>query len=273
MLRRAVNSVNLVFFRALHLPNRVIALLVLGMLILGAVFFLGLTHFSTSRPEYCLTCHSWQDQVSFLKKSLVHPQINCSQCHARHEEWIPRDYQAEGERTDANCLRCHGDVQKNEINSFKHNPLEIIIPHKLHVEVTNGQCSLCHDNIMHDKVAPETNRPRMENCFACHERNKTSCGKCHPKGSIELPHQVHIARSECNLCHKGFEKTQAKIYGISFPHQRHLSPDLSCEMCHSNREKHGQILPNREDCLKCHHERVKADCSVCHRNGIPTPKS
>ena len=102
----------------------------------------------SGKPEYCLTCHYWQGQVSFLKKSLVHPEINCSECHARHAEWIPRDYQAEPERTDANCLRCHADVQTREITSFKHNVMKIIIPHKFHVEQTGGQCSLCHDSIM-----------------------------------------------------------------------------------------------------------------------------
>ncbi len=272
MIRRLTETIARIFHRGLQLPTRVLTMAALGAVILGAIFFLGLTHFSTSRPEYCLTCHYWQDQASFLKKSLVHPQINCSQCHARHEEWIPRDYQAEPERTDANCLRCHSDVPKKEINSFKHNVMKIIIPHKFHVEQTGGQCSLCHDSIMHDKMTPETNRPRMESCFTCHERTKTSCVKCHPKGSIDLPHQVHVVRSECNLCHKGFEDSKGKIYGISFPHRKHLKPDMPCEMCHSNKEKHGGILLKREECLKCHHEKVQADCTVCHRGEIPEPK-
>lgn len=272
MIRRFVNTTTRIFYRVIHLPVRVLALAALGGVLLGAIFFLGLTHFSTSRPEYCLTCHYWQGQVSFLKKSLVHPQINCSECHARHAEWIPRDYQAEPERTDSNCVRCHADVPKKDIQSFKHNVMKINIPHKFHIEQTGGQCSLCHDNIMHDKMAPETNRPRMDSCFACHERTKTSCVKCHPKGSIDLPHQVHVIRSECNLCHKGFEDYQGKIYDISFPHRKHLNGDMSCEACHSNKEKHGQILPKREECLKCHHEKVKADCAVCHRAGIPIPK-
>ncbi len=273
MIRRLVSLIIQIFYKAIHLPVRILGIMVVGGILLGSVFFLGLTHFSTSRPEYCLTCHYWQGQVSFLKKSLVHPQINCSQCHARHEEWIPRDYQAEPERTDANCLRCHSDVRKKDINSFKHNVMKIIIPHKFHVEQTGGQCSLCHDSIMHDKMTPETNRPRMESCFACHERTKTSCVKCHPKGSIDLPHQFHVVRSECNLCHKGFEDYQGKIYGISFPHRKHLKPDMPCETCHSNKEKHGGILLKREECLKCHHEKVQADCSICHREGIPSPKS
>jgi len=273
MIRRTINIVTEIFHRLIHLPTRILVMVALVSILLGSVFFLGLTQYSTSRPEFCLTCHYWQGQVSFLKKSLVHPQINCSECHARHAEWIPRDYQAEPERTDPNCLRCHADVQKKEINPFKHNVMEIIIPHKSHVELTAGQCSLCHDNIMHDKISPETNRPRMESCFACHERTKTSCVKCHPKGSIDLPHQPHVVRSECNLCHKGFENYQGKIYGISFPHRSHLQADMPCGNCHSNKEKHGSILLKREECLKCHHEKVQKDCAACHREGIPSPKA
>ena len=272
MLPRLVSAVTKLFYGVIHLPARVLVIMITVLVLLGGVAFVGLTHFSTSNPRYCLTCHYWQGQVSFIKKSLVHPQINCSECHARHEEWVPRDYQADPERTDANCLRCHAEVKKNDIKAFKHNVMKIPIPHKLHVELTGGQCSLCHDNIMHDKRYPETNRPRMETCFACHERNKTSCVKCHPKGSIDLPKQVHIIRSECNLCHKGFEGYQGKIYGIAFPHQRHLKPDMPCEECHSNRQKHGAILLKRQECLKCHHEKVQADCSVCHPKGIPSPK-
>jgi len=273
MIRRTVDTIIKIFNQLIHLPTRVLMMAALVGVILGSISFLGLTHYSTSRPEYCLTCHYWQGQVSFLEKSIVHPQINCSECHGRHGEWIPRDYQAEPERTDPNCLRCHGGVPKKDIQTFKHNVMKITIPHKNHIELTGGLCSLCHDNIMHDKMAPETNRPRMDSCFACHERTKTSCVKCHPKGSIDLPRQAHVVRSECNLCHKGFEDYLGKIYGISFPHRKHLSTDMPCEMCHSNREKHGGILPKKEECLKCHHEKVQTDCEKCHREGIPSPKA
>jgi hypothetical protein len=47
---------------------------------------------------------------------------------------------------------------------------------------------------------------------------------------------------------------------------------MPCEMCHANKEKHGDILLKREECLQCHHEKVQADCSLCHRDGIPEPK-
>jgi len=81
-----------------------------------------------------------------------------------------------------NCIRCHENITKtNEQIGFKTNPLNIKIPHMFHIEDVGAICTDCHANISHDKEEPQTNRPRMENCFQCHEKedSREACLICH----------------------------------------------------------------------------------------------
>ncbi len=248
------------------------------VLIAGFNVAVMLPTYTTTKEGFCITCHREQNYSEFWRKSEVHPRIDCSQCHTTGHELVPSidifplkprkaevGFSAKVDRINPNCRRCHEDLIQNEPTHYKYNPLKIEIPHQFHVELLENSCISCHYNVYHDPKVPSTFRPPKEACFECHKREKTSCAKCHPKGAIPLPMMAETSHSTCNKCHRGFLDAEIKIYNIDFSHRRHLPRAVTCNYCHSNSNKHGEIISDRAGCIGCHHEKTDSACATCHR--------
>lgn len=127
----------------------------------------------------------------------------------------------------------------------------IVFSHQLHVEDMGLECTDCHASVAEATTAAASVRPKMEECFACHEADP--CTQCHtseenpsatwaPTSAHELrfDHAAHLARSgiACATCHAGAEaSTQVDDA---------LNPEMSvCTGCH-------QRQMNRLNCRKCH---------------------
>ena len=246
---------------------------ILGTLVvlsIPTVFVFSLERYTTSAEHFCLTCHYKMWGQDFLVHSEIHPDsVRCPQCHANPKEIIPKNFSADPERVNPNCVRCHGDMfKKIDTHGFKYNIMDINIPHKLHLQDVGALCTDCHMNVKHDKFHPITNRPRMESCFDCHDNETTPCSKCHQRGAAEvlasLPRTNTIHRKECEKCHEGFAGIPIPFYGSNYPHEKHLSQGISCSECHSNSQMHGQIIKSREECMQCHHQSTEKACIECH---------
>ena len=248
------------------------------MIILGFNAAVTLPTYTTTKKEFCLTCHQRQKEASFWEQSTLHPKINCSECHATGHALMPSinifplesggehaGFSAKLDQINPNCVRCHQGVFDVERASPKINPYNVSIPHRFHVQKLKNACTTCHYNIYHDPHEPATFRPPKEACFECHRREKTSCSMCHPKGAIPLPETTEVSHSECSKCHRGFETAKIEIYGISFPHQKHIPRLLNCNVCHVSGKEHGKINKTRMQCLSCHH-RPQAKCTDCHES-------
>ncbi len=234
--------------------------------------------YTTTKKEFCLTCHRQQQESPFWEQSALHPKINCSECHATGHALMPSinifplesgkehaGFSAKLDQINPNCIRCHSHVFEMEKASPKINPYNVSIPHRFHIQRLKNACTACHYNVYHDPHDPATFRPPKEACFECHRRDKTSCTKCHPKGAIPLPETTEVSHSECSKCHRGFENAKITIYGISFPHQKHIPRLLNCNVCHVSGKQHGKIDKTRMECLSCHHQ-PKAICTNCHES-------
>ncbi len=248
------------------------------VLILGFNVAIMLPTYTTTKEGFCITCHYEQTYSEFWRESDVHPRIDCSQCHATGHELIPSinifplkprkeevGFSAKVDRINPNCRRCHGNLIRNEPTHYKYNVWKIEIPHQFHVNLLDDSCISCHYNVYHDPKVPSTYRPPKEACFKCHKREKTSCVKCHPKGAIPLPRIAETSHSTCNKCHRGFLDSEIKIYSIDFPHRRHLPRAVTCNYCHLNKNKHGEIILDRARCIGCHHKKTESECATCHR--------
>ena len=62
----------------------------IGVVFLGVVLFVGLLGMPklvayTSKNSYCASCHVMEDQSLSLRKSGLHNQLNCIDCHLPHD--------------------------------------------------------------------------------------------------------------------------------------------------------------------------------------------
>lgn len=84
------------------------------------------------------------------------------------------------------------------------------------------------------------------------------------------PQGFQIVSSEiptlCANCHAGIEEINKEIFGLTFPHKKHLiEQKIDCSRCHSNARTHGEFIATKQSCASCHHEDTKADCGSCHK--------
>jgi hypothetical protein len=71
--------------------------------------------------------------------------------------------------------------------------------------------------------------------------------------------------TQCSNCHQGIEEINEPIFGLDFPHKKHLiEQNIQCDTCHSNIRKHGEFIATKKGCATCHHKDPNKDCSSCH---------
>ncbi|MFB0566918.1 MAG: cytochrome c3 family protein [Candidatus Aminicenantaceae bacterium] len=72
--------------------------------------------------------------------------------------------------------------------------------------------------------------------------------------------------TQCSNCHTGIEEINREIFGLIFPHKRHLiEQKIQCNTCHSNVRKHGEFIASKQSCAVCHHKDTEKDCTTCHQ--------
>jgi hypothetical protein len=72
----------------------------------------------------------------------------------------------------------------------------------------------------------------------------------------------------CANCHAGVEEFSTEIFGMHFPHKKHLiEQKIECSSCHSNVRTHGEFIATKKSCAACHHEDTSTDldCGKCHK--------
>jgi len=72
--------------------------------------------------------------------------------------------------------------------------------------------------------------------------------------------------TQCSNCHQGIEEINTYVFGLNFPHKKHLiEQNIQCDTCHSNVRTHGDFIATKQSCASCHHKDPKKDCTSCHQ--------
>lgn len=151
----------------------IIAVAVFGLLVVG---FIGAKQ--TSKPEFCITCHSMQPAYENWEAS-AHGDIDCMTCHSEPgfsgfvktkldgvkqvavtltSDVQPEDVIGLAHVNESVCLSCHEQEATDQV-----------VVHMIHAS-QDYSCLDCHDRVIHDP--PEQARPdkTQESCQTCHRQ-------------------------------------------------------------------------------------------------------
>lgn len=183
----------------------------------------------------------------------------CQSCHSMGDAWTAWKASAHSEVT---CKACHKSTQKERIRQLyvtvTENPHEV----RKHAEVSDEKCAKCHES--GDPKFIQVMGTAGHNIHSVKEKIK--CVTCHSVGI----HKFTPASDTCLSCHNDI---LIRSQEMALNH---------CTTCHPFlvRGRGEQLVPTREECIKCHltpvHEDVifnffdknavmRISCAVCHK--------
>ena len=247
----------------------------------------------------CQTCHTDYHKAQKILftgeggKGLAHPMPNimldkglsCKGCHIFHEETGGRIIKSETFISKAKaCESCHGKgfsriLKEWKISTEKKlNKIKTIYT-KASREITstkkpNKERALTLLDEAAFNIDIVERGKSVHNMTYSQELLQASYNKVVEAlsviGSSYKPESfLGVAKeipTQCSNCHAGIEEINTQIFGLDFPHKKHLiEQKIQCRTCHSNVRKHGEFVASKHGCAICHHEDLEKDCTVCHQ--------
>jgi len=240
------------------IQNKKIKKVIYFISIIITFLFLTATVYRIEFNNLCLLCHKPNKDRAF--KNETHPaSVKCYDCHLKEgtpflEKLIAphKTFTNKQSIINKNCTKCHQLKQYEDTTPYKFNLMQINITHKNHLEKYEADCLNCHLNVEHTKLKPKSNRPPMNSCEECHQKNMNQCLLCHQLKTLPKPLSEDIEENECIKCHTGFETKDIKYHKFPYSHKKHKEAGLSCDRCHFNQYEHGILIITESDCLICH---------------------
>lgn len=168
--------------------------ILLGVLLTYNIYSNNKNPYFNNDHDLCLKCHEMKNKGETLSMT-AHKNFSCNSCHYDinnsmfYLKHITNRYvkPVEINNLPSNkiCLQCHS-VSRNITP-----PPNLIIPHKLHIEI-GVDCLDCHEFAAHgDSDKPNLGRIERNTCLKCHNGNKATnkCLSCHlikPEGKVKL---------------------------------------------------------------------------------------
>lgn len=212
--------------------------------------------------------------------------LNCQACHIFHQTNSATGFDEVTIAKGESCERCHGkgyaklyqrweSIMKEKLdlvgncietvdNSIKSKNISAEKLNKASDTLNKARYNyqlVKHGNVVHNVAFSD--RLLVDASNALNEATKVlGLKKCGPDLSV----YSKLVPSECVNCHYGQEQVKVKAFGIQFSHDIHINKNkIPCSKCHSNREKHGETIITRAECLNCHHTQNKVSCEYCHK--------
>lgn len=261
-------------------------------------------HKSVSRTRSvepdCNACHSDSHQVQLSmftgtqgKGISDHPSLmfnaglNCQACHVYHN--INKDFKIGGDTLKASaksCEPCHGKGYNKILSKWKRQTEKKIkklsrilsIARSEISKIKNKEKRVKSNKIFSDalfnldmvKYGKSIHNISYANLLLNKSYDLAVMSVRLSEKNVSLPifgKEQNLIPGECSNCHKNVVKKNIKIFGLNFLHSKHLShDDISCQKCHSNISKHGQLIVKKNDCMSCHHnKKTITKCSDCHK--------
>ena len=228
-------------------------------------------------------------------KGIDHPMPNvmlekglsCKGCHIFHEEQGGRLIKSDTYTSDADaCESCHGkgfarilegweDSTAKKLGKIKgiYNRVNQEIARTDHTAGDKAE-SLLQDALFDIEIVEKGKSVHnvtfsQELLMAAYKKMLEALQVI---GSRYKPQTFQIVSGEiptlCANCHAGVEEFSTEIFGMQFPHKKHLiEQKIECSSCHSNIRTHGEFIATKKSCAVCHHEDSSKDldCGKCHK--------
>ncbi len=247
----------------------------------------------------CRTCHIDYHQTQKILfagvggKRLAHPMpsvmrekgLSCKGCHIFHEESGGRLIRSETFTARAQaCESCHGKGFARILQAW-----ETATEKKL-TRIKSILATASLEIRRSRKANAEKARMHLEEAafnIDLVERGKSVHNMTYSQALLQAAHESMVEAlrligssfdpgefraaaeevpTECSSCHAGIEEINARVFGLDFPHKKHVvDRQIPCDACHSSLRKHGELIATRQSCAACHHQEPEKDCSSCHR--------
>lgn len=247
-------------------------------------------------PPDCISCHTnaHSSQVSLftgengnnVEKSpsvMYLNGINCKGCHIFHETDV-KDISTSKANV-SSCEKCHGKGYDNLVKTWQEATVKrLSIINGIYKTVSyqiNGTSSSNKeealkklDEAYHNIRMVEVGKSVHNVTFAeklllgsydLMKKSLTIIGS--PMNLPQFTSSAEFIPNECYSCHSGIQEISVKKYDMNFSHNQHIVKEkIVCEKCHSNAQKHGELVVSKDNCNSCHHAQGKTNesCSKCH---------
>jgi len=247
-------------------------------------------------PPDCIGCHenSHTAQVNLytgnngintdkIPSPMFLNGINCKGCHIFHEK-SPRDIST-SVASGSSCETCHGKGYDKLVAQWKEAAAKRLITinsiyNTVSFQIKNSKANKkpeaeklledAYHNIKIVEIGKSVHNVQFADKLLMAGYNLMVQALNVIGSSVKLPAfqtGSEFIPNECYNCHSGIQEISVKIFDLNFSHNQHIVKEkLPCIKCHSNENKHGELIVTKQNCNTCHHTKVNTDqdCSKCH---------
>lgn len=208
----------------------------------------------------CKGCHIFHEEAGgklIKSETFVSEAKACESCHGKGFDRIMREWEASTTKK-LGQIRAIYNRTAREIRRSKHTnqkrAAEQLEEAYFNIELVDAGKSVHNVSYSQELLLAAYNK--MKDALSTIEsRYKPPSFALAPEG---IP-------TECYNCHTGIEEINTAVFGLDFPHKKHLiEQQIACDTCHSNVRTHGEFVATKSSCAVCHHKETDKDCTSCH---------
>jgi len=209
----------------------------------------------------CKGCHIFHEETGgrvIKSKTLISKAKACESCHGKGFARILKEWETSTEKKLSKIRTIFKKASlelKNSKNVQKEKAQKLLEEAAFNIDIVEkgkGVHNVAYSqellSVSYDKVL---------------EALRTIDSSYKPESFLAVAKEIP---TQCSNCHAGIEEISREIFGLSFPHKKHLiEQKIQCSTCHSNVRKHGEFIASKQSCALCHHKTAEKDCTSCHQ--------
>lgn len=209
----------------------------------------------------CKGCHIFHEESGgrvIKSETFISKAQACESCHGKGFARIMRDWEISTEKKVGEMrriyFRAQQEVQRSK-SSTKNKAKMLLDDAAFNIDIVDRGKGV--HNVEYSQALLKASFDKVVEALGLIQSSYQ------PHGSFEMS---EIVPTQCSNCHAGIEEITTQVFGMDFPHHKHLIEQrIECSQCHSNVRKHGEFIATKQSCAVCHHKDTQKDCTSCHR--------